>query len=118
VFGKDKLVFSRLSTESDVNSSEMKFLFIFLLITVAKTAEVELPGKFLKISWNVNGSEILNLQPLEDVFLQPEVRNRKLYVIVVHGNALTGKSYLLNHCVQLMYNKTGEVSPINQSEVA
>lgn len=84
-----------------------KFSLIFSFVLFSLLANGgNCRGKFIELSWlTAEKKQVVNFSVLKDVFLHPKVKNRTLSIVTVTGPAQSGKTYLLNQCMDHLYQE-------------
>jgi hypothetical protein len=109
----------------------VRFLSIFALFTCTKGQEIyttdlpnfnfDLPsssssippvvdvdpsnyGEPVNLMWiNENNTEIIDFAVINNIFLNPEVIERKIVAFSITGPVKTGKTFFMNYCLRFMY---------------
>lgn len=55
------------------------------------------------LDFTTNGSITVDYDKINEIFLHPEVVNRKIVVVSIIGAYRKGKSFFLDYCLRYMY---------------
>jgi Guanylate-binding protein, N-terminal domain len=65
--------------------------------------ETHTHGQPLSLMNFENNSFIVEYEKIDQIFLHPEVANRKIVVVSIIGAFRKGKSFLMDYCLRFMY---------------